>query len=405
MAGKGTAADPLRVGSSAEFDQCFQRGRASMEATPTEFHLYPGTYRTRGVWAYAAQSYMMLGSGEALIGAGSKRTTILFDVENAPYETDGKARSDNGMIWAGRYYARAIGMRVEGLCLDGQYTKLPTGKLINSGVRFFGSHSVCRDVGVVGVKGDPSPARSIECFPISTVNFDGGDDTDPTDGGDLVEDCWIRNVCPSAYVSAVSIGQRPLQGKRRIVQSVVQRVHVDSGTGNYFAFAFCHNVIIRDCSCRGVAQALYNDTDSVSNVIVEDSDFETEYSGLSLIAEAPNAFKEQVKVRRCRFTFAPVKNTDMSVVALIDRTKTNPITNISVDDCLVVSKSQQRLSAVSISAQLCSAVRFTDNVLDLAGTPYRHLPAPTPKECLTLEMNRFYTGGPCSTFSPLVAGS
>lgn len=398
--GKGTQFDPWRVGTSFEYDAVFQRGLEAMSAQPTEFHLYPGQYFTRGVWAYAAQKYMVIGSGEALIGAGSRKTIISLDTDNAVYETDFKARPDSSLLWAGVYYGRGIGMRVEGICLDGQYERLSSDKHIG-GVRFFGSHSVCRDVGVIGVQGILS--TQMECFPISTINYDGNDGSDPTDGGDLIEDCWVRDVCPNSYVSAISVGQRPLPGKRRIVPSVVQRCHVDLGHSNYFGFSFCHNTIIRDSSCTGVKNALYNDTDSVGDVIVENCDLTTQYNGMCLASTELTAGKSNVKIRRCRFDFQPIGRVDMSLLVLSD-SKGAAYSGISVDDCHIVSKQSQRLSLASIVAEKIQNVRITNNVID---TPrcFHHLPMPTPKSCLVLDANYEPDGSLINGFYPLVSGT
>jgi hypothetical protein len=397
--GKGTQFNPLRVGTPQEYDAVFTRPLEAIRTSPKVFRLYPGDYYTRGVWAFEAQNYHAIGSGESLIGSGSRRTTVHLDADSAPFTTNGQPRPDIGVLWVGTYMGRAEYMRVEGLCLHGHQDKFPAEKLVTSGVRVTGSHFVIRDVGVQGLRG--SVPAQYEAFPISSINFEGLPLTNPADGGGLIEDCWTRSMADNSYVSAISLGFRPCG--RPIVPSVIQRCHVDSGRGNYFGFSACHSTTIRDSSCRGVKQAVYNDTDSVQDLLVYDNQFETEYAGMSLIAVEASAGKSVVKVQRNRFTFVPTGAYDLPAIALVDQAGAR-ISNILVSENVFVAPPSNRFALASIKAAQLFNVKIVNNVIS-SGTVYRNLVDPTPKTNVTLASNHEYNGGLVGIYQPLAIGS
>ncbi len=230
-------------------------------------------------------------------------------------ETDGKARTDVNLLWA-----TGDGIRVEGITLDGHARDLPG--LTVGGLYYWGDHAVARDVRVVDIRGDF--ARDIEVFGVGTVG---------TGGGAIIEDCLVQGA-PGTYVSAFSVGYRPLGSSTPVRRSHVTRCHA-IGDRCHFAYGACHATTFRDSSSDGFNYGFYNDTDEVRDVLMHGCQLRPTY--VHLVHLKREWAKARVRVEACSFDYLdPGNGAPFIGLGLIDRVRdpaVTPFADIQVSRC------------------------------------------------------------------------
>lgn len=302
------AQNTVWISPSQNLDDAF-RAHAGKATT---FRLSAGTHLTRGPWAFPDQQWCQIGSGSRIIGEGSHRTYIKL-ASDAVTRTGGKERVDLGVLRCGDSVGCSASMEVTGVTIDGN-ARVHRGRdrLVTVGVRFFGSAVRCEDVVVEDIRG--SNELSQEAFGISTIN--GRPLLPNPQGGAVIRDCAVQACDANAYISAFSIGYRPLDGT--IIRSLVDNCRVTVQKENHAAFTACHNTTFRNCSSVGTKCGFYNDTDSVSGLLFEGCDIEASYAGIFLVASRPEDFKRRVRAIGCNFDLTG-KTGAVIGVGLVDK--------------------------------------------------------------------------------------
>lgn len=322
---RGTWSDPHLVADANGFDRIFR----SHYQRPTCFRLHPGTYFTRGPWAFPGQNYVHFGGGSSLLGSGSAVTRLVLT--DPVLETNGTPRPDTSVMWIGKPYGTDCNLRVEGITLHANAGTL--GSLVYpDGIRIFGSEVVLRDVVVTGLRGRyPDPANpndpGFEAFGflLNNVPVAGS-----SDGGALIEDCAVRDCVPGTYVNAFSVGY--VGSPPDLRRSLVQRCHAQLGRDNHAAFTVCRSTTVRDCTASGVRNGIYNDTGEVEGLLVDGCDIQTHYAAVYFVGMQAIAPKRNARIINSAFNYQPITNLPGIGVALIDQAGA-AFENVVVEGC------------------------------------------------------------------------
>lgn len=394
--GTGSAWDPLPVATADDFDQVFREryGR------PTTFRLWPGTYFTRGCWAFPGQNYTHFGPGSALIGSGSRRTFIALT--QAPVlRTEGQPRPDTSVLWLGKPYdPEAWDIHLEGVTLDGRQAHLSQaaeggGPVYPDGVRIFASRAVVRDVHVRGLRGaypgSLPGGRDYEAFGINLHA------TGDLAGGSLLENCVVSGCATGSYVNAFSIGYTHLQP---VMRTHVVRCHARLGRDNHAAFTVNREVTLRDCTASGVRYGIYNDTDMVDDLLASGCHIETHYAGVYLVAMQPQHYKRGIRVTDSLFTYQPISQAPCIGVALLDNALAGaPIEQVVVEGCTFRVPEDRRFALASTKANALKNLRIERCTIPKSAAV--HLAGPA-KACTT-QNNWHPDGSPAAQVLPAYA--
>lgn len=295
MKGSGRPGDPILVDKAADVDSVFRIGRARCNGGPTQFIFGPGIFPFSGAWAHPETGYCQLKDGDQLIGAGKHAT--IFQLDSPVNVAGGKIRPDIQLFNAGcpdGFGPNAHGVVVRDLTIDGNYLNLRNDLLPQSGLRIYGSDSVIENILVTGLKGSEKPVTSngitipYEAFGIS---FGSG-------SGHRVRDCEVNQCSPGSYLSAFSsckaVGMN---------LNVFEGCKADGGKNNHAAFTIYSGTVLNRCTAIGFRAGVYNDTESISEVVVRDCMLYCDRVGISLVSLG-NERKEGIRIFDSKFLFS-----------------------------------------------------------------------------------------------------
>lgn len=237
--GNGTPESPTRV---AFIEDAF-------DPIETRLHLAPGTYQTRGRWAYTPPALLEI--------EGNGSTLGIVD----PVIPEG--RKDTGALHCGY-------CDISRLVIDGNGAWMKEGIFAQAG-------GLIERVTVYGLKSNLK--EGLESFGIL---INGTSRT-------RVIDCGVSST--DEYSCGIYVGQIDPVQTSIVSGSVV--------TGCRIGFAVNERVTIRDCSAERVLYGIYNDTGPVTNVRVIDSDILSLYCGIALNSKIASG----VMIRGCQFGF------------------------------------------------------------------------------------------------------
>lgn len=314
-----------------------------------------GNYFTRGAWA--APDFLSLRSGSALVGEGDDWTSLVL--LNPQRFANGKERPDMRILHIG------AGTRVEDCSIYGPSREDGQFWMVTAGIRGYGTSENIRirRVSVHHIRGclEPHPMDGFrhEAFGISF---------DPGNGDILVDDCRVYGE-PDSYVSAFS----GVYGATRPV--IFNRCFAWCRRGGYAAYTVYDNTVIRDCGCETFGYAIYNDTGSVNNALVDGGNFTATRVGIGFVGEAQTT-KQNIRVRDAVFTlFGP----DPVGLELVAKGASASFCGIDVVGCRFVYNGQSKFCLFSALADpsRCRAITFRDcvlpsnTVLNPRGVPYQ----------------------------------
>ena len=382
-AGSGTATHPLFVGDADAFDTQLRRHRRD-----TTFVLHPGTFETRGAWAFAEFDFCTLGDGCGLVGLEGAGRTILRladDYENRVATPRGLVPAQKiEMIIAGSRGGRAQRIRLEGLTLDTRGGKHASGpSLPTVAVHVFASDSVLRDLKVLEVDGHWAGAN--EGFGI-LVNNCGDASVKP--GGHRIESCRVE-CRAGAYVTGLYCGVTRLRPDADVTPSTVHDCQVMApwaiqGKHAHAALAANTSTTFTHCTGEGFDRFFFCDTGSIDDILLKDCRGFFGYCAIDLPGPVgpgnPILHRQNFQVRDCVLTAAYPHADHVVLLNAQDGSegsKAFPVHNIAVQGCVVSSDNPGvAFYAVSVKAARTSGVRITGCTLP----PHRQLGIwpPTP---------------------------
>lgn len=368
--GSGTADQPIRVADARDFDRLLHQYRRD-----TLFQLLPGTYETRGAWAFAEHDFCNLGDGCGLVGLEGPVVTTLRLADD--YERQVATAAGNRpaqkieMLLAGSRCAAAAGNRIEGLTIDARGGRHADGTTLPTvALHVFASRSVLRNLEVLGVDGKWEGAN--EGFGI-LVNNCG--DTRPRPGGHLIEDCRVECL-PGSYVTGLYCGvTHPAESNppepSQVVRCSVTAPWAVTGRHAHAAFAANAATTFSDCAAAGFDRFFFCDTGSVADVVIERCRGEFGYCAVDLPGpvgpQNPILHRKNILVRDSTFTATNPRSDHVVLLNAQDGSPgsaTFPIQNLKFDGCVVVSDNPGvTFYAVSVKAAKASAVRIVDCTL------------------------------------------
>jgi hypothetical protein len=301
---------------------------------------------------------------------------------DAIFTNDGVLRpdKDTNVMWIGIPYSNNGPITVQGITFIGSQSLFPATHNAG-GLVCWGNGCLVKDVKVKQLRGHPVikdvDPLGFEVFGIACRNAQSGPWLGP-DGGDVIEDCEVSGCADHAYLSAIYPGFGSFG--RSFAITTIQRCTVDGGSRNHAAFSANVATHYKDCTARGFANGLYNDTSNVSDVIMENCTIDCNYAGVNIVG-VPNkgTKKENIQVRGCTFNITPLAGAEAIGMALVewegDHTAMN-WQNILMSDCRIEMLGGVRLTVLTMWAARVAAVRVNGCVWS---TPaYQNIASPTP---------------------------
>jgi hypothetical protein len=283
----------------------FDKALASNRDPGTVFVLTQGIYKTRGNWYF--NDWLHLAPGCQLIGNGS---ILKLDISSSIKSFNGVVRPDRDLniLWVG---ANTL---VENLTLDGCESELINVDplktwFVTTGLRSFGKLTA-NNVTVQNIRGTYSGAgtlsKQIEAFGISVTGFDGGS---------IIKDCIVQNCPENSYISAFLAGHVGSTAAK----TTVSNCKINVGKTNWFGFGINSNALISNCEIiNGPRIAIYNDTNTTENCVIENCKFNNVEKLISLIIPPGVSFpKKNVKIQGCNVGF--LSGSTRHLIELWDR--------------------------------------------------------------------------------------
>lgn len=365
-AGSGTSSDPLVVGNAEEFDAVLRLHRKD-----TVFLLHPGTYETRGAWAFAQHDFCSIGDGCGLVGLGGSAQTTLrlaHACEHRVHTQRGPVPAQKfEMIIAGSRSGRAENIRIEGLTIDARGGQHAGGAaLATVALHVFANRSTLKDLRVLGVAGIWEGAN--EGFGI-LVNNCGDATLKP--GGHQIESCHVECLS-GAYVTGLYCGVTRPQPNTDVEPSTVHDCHVvapwaHQGKHAHAAFAANTSTTFSACTGEGFDRFFFCDTGSIDTILLKDCRGFFGYCAIDLPGPVgpgnPILHRQNFQVRDCSFTAVHPRADHVVLLNAQDGSegsKAFPVHNIAIQGCTVRSDNPGvAFYAVSVKAARTSGVRVT----------------------------------------------
>ncbi len=339
--GSGSLSDPVVVPDAHAFDALLRTHRRD-----TTFVLLPGTYETRGAWAFADHDFCSLGDGCGLVGAaGSEQTTLRL-----AHSCEDRVATRRGLVPAQKFEMLIAGsrsgpardIRIEGLTIDANGGRHASGiTLPTVGIHVFASNATLRDVRVVGIDGHWKGVN--EGFGI-LVNNCGDPSVRP--GGHRIEACRVECLAGS-YVTGLYCGVvQPESGPKAEPSTVsdCQVVAPWAAEGKHAHAAFAANTATTFTGCvgEGFARFFFCDTGSVDDVTLQDCRGYFGYCAIDLPGpvgpDNPIHHRRNIRVRDCTLTAAYPRADHVVLLNVQDGSEGSrafTVANIVIEGCLV----------------------------------------------------------------------
>jgi hypothetical protein len=298
--GYGTSTSPLRIANASEFDDIFKKYRDD-----TRFILHPGTYYTRGAWAFDGLDYCNLGAGCELIGAGSKVTEIRLaaDFEDT---VGGQPATYIETFIAGSRSGASAYVRVEGVsfvCDCG---------LPSSGLHTYSTSAQIKDVAVRGIGGDWN--TMIEAFGILCNKAP----LSPVHGNCRIDGCEVSSEGGN-YATCIYLGITSSTGVimgSAIVDCVVTSPEAAGAPKQtHAAYSANEKTVIQGCRSSGTDRFFFCDTGPVRDVQIIGCQAEFRYCCVDAPAPSAGFDRARIQISDCIFrTVNPTTNHSILVL-------------------------------------------------------------------------------------------
>ncbi len=355
----GTWSDPIRVRDAREFDDVLRRPGVH------RFVLLPGTYETRGAWAFPERDFCSLGANCQLIGlAGSNATTIrlALDFESRVATPTGPVPAQTVEVFiAGSRSGRSDHLKIEGITFDCD-CPLPV-----VGVHAFTSRAHLRDVRVVRLWGDWN--KTLESFGILVNNCK----SPILNGGHVIEDCRVEQVRPGTYITGLYCGVVdtgvPLETSH-IVRCWV-RSEIPPGTTKRSHAAFAANLRTRivGCQSEGFARWFFCDTGDVADLVIDGCGGSFSYCAIDLpgVSSPQNLIRKRSNIRIVNSTFDCLQPSSNHAILLLAQDGSPGsdqfnIEDVSIDRC-TVRTAPTDFFAVSIKSARARRISVSNSAL------------------------------------------
>ncbi|MBL9136860.1 MAG: hypothetical protein JNK85_13390 [Verrucomicrobiales bacterium] len=328
LLGRGTASDPYRVASAAQFDGLLQRFR-----TPTRFLLHPGAYQTVGSHAFA--DGRSLSPGSELIGiAGSASTRLSLassastaagaPIDPAPLEVL------TGGSPAGTPPGAPIQfVRVEGLTID--LTDLQGRASV--ALRLWAHRAIVIDVAVIGVWGKWDAAAAAK-----TALAEGGGiwihdaPNAIRGGGHRIDRCSVE-MKRGACATGIRVGSLTGNTERTLVTGC--RIVGNGGTAQDYslaAYAANRSVTLRDCICESVAFAFNGSSGPVESILIDGCSWAAAQAIVAFVT-ADARPRQRVRLVNSEFAVRGGQHPESALLHLEDPTGNAEIADLTIESC------------------------------------------------------------------------
>jgi len=309
----GSALWPYRATTAVEFDRIFQENRG-----PTLFLLAPGTYFTRGAWAFAEENFAIIDPNSSIIGVGgSEATRITLGVD---YEgtVNGQDATYIEALIGGNSGQASDQMGFGGFTLD---LSDADAAVPVSGIHAYSSGCTIADVRVVGVTGEWGAA---EGFGLLVNEAKGG-----RGGGSKIVRCRVEATDEEdTYVTGIYLGSLFTGGAPNAIEDChASYKGTPVGKRAHAGFAANENTTVRGCTSAGFDRFLFCDTGNVGDLDVSGCRAEYGYCAIDLPAPASAnnriEYRRRIRVSGCTFLNA-FPSTDHAIgILLQDKTDGN----------------------------------------------------------------------------------
>ncbi|MCC7376868.1 MAG: hypothetical protein IT581_19570 [Verrucomicrobiales bacterium] len=328
LLGCGTASEPFRVASAAQFDALLQRFRA-----PRRFMLYPGAYQTGG--SHAFPDGRSLAPGCELIGVGGSASTRLTLAPNAaaspgaPPDPAPLEVLTGGSPTTSPPGSPVNSVRFEGLTID--LTDLQGRAAI--ALRVWAGRATIVDVAVVGLWGKWDPAAAVK-----TAIAEGGGiwvfdvPNAIRGGGHRIERCSV-DMRTGACATGIRVASLTPNPERSWIQGC--RVTGNGGTAldySLAAFAANRGVTLRDCACDSVAFALTGHAGQVEGLLIDGCQWTASHAMASLLT-ADGRPRQRLRMVNSELFLRGGQQKESALLLLEDPTGTTEISDITVESC------------------------------------------------------------------------
>lgn len=381
--GGGTPENPLRVMDADDFDAVLKKYRSN-----TRFVLQPGTYYTRGCWAFGDCDYCNLGADCELIGSGSAVTTIKLAEDYADKVGTSPAVYMETFI-AGSRSDRSDRLVIEGILFDATCAGLPS-----SGLHTYSTGCRIEDVRVIGIRGDWTKMIGqqvgIEAFGI----LQNRSPNSPVHGGCRILGCRV-DVPAGEYATAIFCGivsTAPL--KDDITQSVMRDCIATSsqaptGKQSHASFACNMMTLMDSCTSFGFDRFFFCDTGEVSDVQIRNCVGNCRYCCFDIPSSTGLFLRARILITGCSLkTSAPTANHCIFLL-LQDKTTNHDVVQIGrvrVRDCIWT---QEGLAVapyiISVMAANATMISFKGNIFPAAAHRLEGIYDPTPPDAVTFD--------------------
>ncbi|MGE4179674.1 MAG: hypothetical protein AB7J34_07590 [Limisphaerales bacterium] len=355
----GTWADPIRVRNAREFDDVLRR------PGPHRFVLLPGTYETRGAWAFPERDFCSLGADSQLIGlAGSEATTIRLarDFESQVATPAGPVPAQTVEVFiAGSRGGQSSHLRIEGITLDCA-CPLPV-----VGLHAFTSRASLRDVRVVRLWGDWD--KRLESFGILVNNCKAG----TTNGGHVIEDCRVEQIRPGTYITGIYCGVVdtgvPIETSHIVRCRVRSEIPPGTVKRSHAGFASNLNTRLAGCQAHGFARWFFCDTGDVADLVIDGCGGSFSYCAVDLpgVSTPQNRIRKRSNVRIVNSTFDCLQPSSNHAILLLAQDGSPAADQFDIED-LSVSRCTVRsvptdFYAVSIKSARARRIEVSHSTL------------------------------------------